>query len=235
MTWNCEQTELFLTDYLEGLLQPEQQRAFDLHVNACERCTPLVSSVTHAITSLRALPELELPPRFVYNVLDATLGPRETVTGWAAVRAWIRSIASPRFAYGSLSVAATFLMLVTASGFNWKKPRLADLAPGNIYRNTNRQAHLAYARGTKYVSDLRVVYEIQSRLRQDNELPTNQEGTVPDSAPQKEPGRTDGTAPASPRQQNRANDINTHLQVLAEEIPVLSGKFYLVLLEGRPR
>jgi anti-sigma factor RsiW len=235
MTWNCEQTELFLTDYLEGLLQPEQQRAFDLHVNACERCTPLVSSVTHAITSLRALPELELPPRFVYNVLDATLGPRETVTGWAAVRAWIRSIASPRFAYGSLSVAATFLMLVTASGFNWKKPRLADLAPGNIYRNTNRQAHLAYARGTKYVSDLRVVYEIQSRLRQYNELPTNQEGTVPDSAPQKEPGRTDGTAPASPRQQNRANDINTHLQVLAEEIPVLSGKFYLVLLEGRPR
>jgi anti-sigma factor RsiW len=235
MTWTCEQTELCLTDYLEGLLQPEEQRAFDLHVNACQRCTPLVSSVTHAITNLRSLPELELPPRFVYNVLDATLGPREAVTGWAAVRAWIRGIASPRFAYGSLSVAATFLMLVTASGFNWKKPKLADLAPANIYRNTNRKAHLAYASGSKYVSDLRVVYEIQSRLRQDNELPTNQEGTVPESTPQKEPGRTDGTAPATPRQQNRANDINTHLQVLAEEIPVLSGKFCWVLLEGRPR
>ena len=225
MTWTCEQTEFFLTDYLEGLLQPEQQRAFDLHVNSCERCTPLVSSVTHAIASLRALPEVETPPRFVYNILDATLGPRETVTGWAAVRAWVRGLASPRFAYGSLSVAATFLMLVSASGFNWKKPRVADLAPANIYRNTNRQMHLAYARGTKYVSDLRVVYEIQSRLRQDNELPTNPEGTVPDSNQQKDPGRTDGTTPATPRQQNRANDVHSHLQVLAEELPILGGKF----------
>src|SRR5260370_389106 len=47
MNWTCEQTELLLTDYLDGLLQPEQQHAFNLHVNACERCTPLVASVTH--------------------------------------------------------------------------------------------------------------------------------------------------------------------------------------------
>lgn len=234
MNWSCEQTELYLTDYLDGLLQPEQKHAFDLHVNACERCTPLVASVTHTIADLRALPELELPARFVYNVLDATLGPRETVSGWAAVRAWLRGIASPRFAYGSLSVAATFLMLVTISGFNWKKPKIADLSPANIYRGTNRQVHLAYARSTKYVSDLRVVYEIQSKLRQDNGLPTN-EGTSPDSNQQKEPGRTDGTSPATPRQQNRANDINSHLEVLAEEFPVLSGRLGFVLIEGRPR
>jgi hypothetical protein len=243
MTWNCEQTELLLTDYLDGLLQPEQQRAFDIHVSGCERCTPLVASVTHAVANLRALPELETPPRLVYNILDATLGPRETVTGWAAFRAWARGLASPRFAYGSLSVAATFLMLVTASGFNWKKPKIADLSPVNIYRGADRQAHLAYARGTKYVSDLRVVYEIQSRLRQDSEIPTSNEGTDPDSNQQKEPGRTDGTAPSSPRQQNRANDVNTHLQVLAEELPVLSGKLCFVLsgelsmlpMEGRTR
>jgi len=248
MTWTCEQTELLLTDYLDGLLQPEHQHAFDLHVNTCERCTPLVAGVTHAIAKLRALPELETPPRLVYNILDATLGPRETVTGWAAVRAWVRSLASPRFAYGSASIAATFLMLITASGFNWKKPKLADLSPVNIARNTNRQANLAYARGKKYVSDLRVVYEIQSRLRQDNELPTNNEGAAPESTPRKEPGRTDGTNPASPRQQNRArapgdvltapgkrNDVTSPLQVLAEELPFLSGKLSLVLIEGRSR
>jgi hypothetical protein len=235
MTWTCEQTELLLTDYLDGLLQPEQQRAFDLHVNSCERCTPLVSSVSHAIANLRALPELETPPRLVYNILDATLGPRETVSGWAAVRAWVRGLASPRFAYGSVSVAATLVMLITASGFNWKKPKLADLSPVKITRNTYGKAQRAYGSGIKYVSDLRVVYEIQSRLRQDNELPTNDESTVPQSAPQKEPGRTDGTNPATPRQQNRANDATTHLQVLAEELPVLSGKLSLVLIEGRTR
>ena len=236
MNWTCEQTELRLSDYLDGLLPADEQRAFDLHVNACERCTPLVSSVTHALVNLRALPELEVPPRLVYGILDATLGPREAVTGWAAVRAWIRSLTSPRLAYGSVSLAATFLMLVTASGsINWRKPKFSDLAPANIYRSTNQQVHRAYARGAKYVSDLRVVYEIQTRLRQENELPSNNEGGSPDSGPQKEPGRTDGTTPATPRQQNRANEVNSHLQVLAEELPVLSGRFCFVLMEGRTR
>jgi len=247
MNWTCEQTELYLTDYLDGLLQPEQQQAFDSHVNSCERCTTVVASVTHTISGLHALPELELPPRFVYNVLDATLGPRESVTGWAAVRAWARGLASPRFAYGVLSLAATYLMIVTVSGVNWRKPRLADLSPVNVYWNTDRQVHRAYGRGTKYFSDLRVVYEIQSKLRQDNQLPTAPEGTVPESTPQKDPGRTDGTAPATPRQQNRArvpgdvltdpgrrNDVNSQIQMLAEELPVLGGNFS-VLIEGRPR
>ena len=230
MTWTCEQTELHLTDYLDGLLPADEQRAFDLHVNSCERCTPLVSSVTHAVANLRALPELETPPRLIYKILDVTLGPRETATGWAAVRAWLRGLASPRFAYGSVSLVATFLMIVTASGsINWKKPKFADLAPAHVYLNANRKLHLAYASGTKYVSDLRVVYEIQSRLRQDSELPTNNEGTVPESTPQKQPGSSDGSSPATPRQQNRANDNNSHLQVLAEELPVLSGKLSLVL------
>jgi hypothetical protein len=243
MIWTCEQTELMLTDYLDGLLPAEEQRAFDLHVNSCERCTKLVSSVTHAVANLRSLPELEAPPRLVYNILDATIGPRQTVKGWAAVLAFLRGFGSPKFAYGSLSVAATLLMLVTASGFNWKKPKVADLAPAAIYRNTNRQVHMAYGRATKYVSDLRVVYEIQSRLKQDNELPTSNEGTVPESSPQKQPGTTDGTPPAGSRQQNRAQvsgdvqtasaskEISSHLQVLAEELPVLSGKLSLALSE----
>ena len=227
MNWTCEQTEQLLTDYLDGLLPADEQHAFNLHVNSCERCTPLVASVTHVMNRLRGLPELDTPPRLVYNILDATLGPRETVGGWAAFLAWVRGFASPKFAYGAVSLAATFLMIVTVSGsINWKKPKLADLAPSNIYRNSNRQVHLAYAHATKYVSDLRVVYEIQSRLKQDNDLPTNRENTTPENNPT--PGRTDGSGPASPRQQNRANDVSSQLQVLAEEVPLLSGKLSLV-------
>jgi hypothetical protein len=94
--------------------------------------------------------------------------------------------------------------------------------------------HLGYARSTKYFSDLRVVYEIQSKLRQDSQLPTAPEGAVPESTPQKDPGRTDGTPPATPRQQNRANDVNSQTQMLAEELPILSGNFS-VLMEGRTR
>ncbi|MFI5057868.1 MAG: zf-HC2 domain-containing protein [Candidatus Acidiferrales bacterium] len=222
MTWTCEQTELRLSDYLEGLLNQAEQNSFDAHVNGCERCTPLVASVSHLLTNLHGMEELETPPRLVYSILDKTLGPRDSVSGWRAVLGWVRVIASPRFAYGAVSVTATLMVLLTASGFSWRKPKVADLSPVNVYRNADRQAHLVFARGSKFVSDLRVVYEIQSRLHQESEIPATPEGTLPESSPDKQPGRTDGTRPASPRQQNRANGIGHELEVLAAELPILA-------------
>ena len=222
MTWTCEQTELRLSEYLDGSLNEAEQRAFDAHVNTCERCAPLVASVSHLLTNLHGMEELEAPPRLVYSILDKTLGPRDSAKGWRAVLGWVRAIASPRFAYGAVSVAATLTVLLSASGFSWHKPKIADLSPVNLYRNADRQAHLVYARGSKFVSDLRVVYEIQSRLHQENEIPTTPEGALPESSPDKQPGHTDGTRPASPRQQNRANGIGREAEVLAAELPVLT-------------
>jgi hypothetical protein len=124
----------------------------------------------------------------------------------------------PRFAYGALSLSATFVMIATASGFSWRHPKLADLQPAAIARNADRQAHLAFARSAKFVSDLRVVYEIQTRLRQDNEIPASNEDTVPSTAPNQAPGRTDGSKPSGPNQQNRATAVDRNLQVLATTI-----------------
>ena len=219
MTWTCEQTEARLSDYLDGLLTAAERAEFDAHVPSCARCAPLVAGVSNALSALHSLEEIAEPPRLIYFILDKTLGPRDAVTGWRAVLGWFRNLASPRFAYGALSVGATFMVLVSATGFSWRKPKLADLHPAVIYRNADRQAHLAYARSTKFVSDLRVVYEIQSRLRQDNDLPVNSEGPAPQTAPDPQPGRTDGTQPGSPKQQNRANDLMKQVEVLAAEFP----------------
>jgi len=89
------------------------------------------------------------------------------------------------------------------------------------------------AGSAKFVSDLRVVYEIQSRLNKDNELPTTPESTVPQSAPGKSPGSTDGTRPTTPRQQNRANGLGRELEILATEVPVVSGQWCGGLLGRR--
>lgn len=224
MTWTCEQTEARLSDYLDGLLTAGERAEFEAHVPACASCASLLAGVREAVSAMRKMEELEEPPRLVYAILDATLGPRDTVTGWRAMLALVRGLASPRFAYGALSVGATLMVLLSASGFSWRKPKLADLHPVVIYRYVDRQAHLVYARGTKFVSDLRVVYEIQSRLRQDNDLPVNPEGTAPQPSPERQPGRTDGTQPASPRQQNRANDLMKQVEVLAMEIPAVTQR-----------
>jgi len=220
MNWTCEQTELLLTDYLDGLLTAAEKHEFDAHVNSCARCAPLVSSVTHALSTLHAMPQTEPSPHLVYNILDKTLGPRETITGWAAVRAWLRAINPQRLAYGGVSLCAMFLTFASFTSFSWKKPRVADLAPAKVYQGADRQAHLVYARSAKFVSDLRVVYEIQSRLQREDQLPPNQDSTTPQTSPDKNPGSTDGSAPTSPKQQNRANDLASRTLVLAAACPV---------------
>jgi Putative zinc-finger len=220
-TWTCEQTESRLSDYLDGLLSPAELADFDAHVNTCERCAPVVSSVSHLLTNLHSMEELEPPPRLIYSILDKTLGPRDTVTGWRAALAWLRTLANPRVAYGGVSLVATFLILASASGFSWRKPKLADLQPASVMRNADRKAHLVYARGSKFVSDLRVVYEIQSRLRDTEQIPATPESTLPQSSPNREPGRTDGTNPSSPKQQNRADGVDRNLHVLAASFPSL--------------
>src|SRR5258707_644388 len=165
MSWTCEQTEARLSDYLDGVLNPAELAEFTAHVPSCVRCAPLVASVSDLLTGLHGMEQIAEPPRLVYSILDKTLGPREAVTGWRAMLAWVRGAASIRLAYGALSVAATLIILVTASGFNWRHPKLSDLKPTAIYLNANRTAHLAYGRSAKFVNDLRVVNEIQSPVR----------------------------------------------------------------------
>jgi hypothetical protein len=217
--WTHEEIEARLTDYLEGLLQPEEQRAFDAHISTCAQCEPLLASVSHLLTDLHSMDEIEPPPRLIYAILDKTLGPRETVTGWRAAFAWLRALASPRVGYGFASVAATFLIVISSSGFNWRKPRLADLKPASIYLHADQKLHLVYGKGTKFVSDLRVVYEIQSRLSQDDQQIPAQDRNRPQPPP-KDPGQSDGTNPSSPKQQNRANGIDRNLQMLAADLPL---------------
>src|SRR5882762_5647200 len=224
MSWTCEQTEARLSDYLDGVLNSAELVEFAAHVPSCARCAPLVASVSDLLTGLHGMEQIAEPPRLVYSILDKTLGPREAVTGWRAILAWVRGAASVRFAYGALSVAATLIILVTASGFNWRHPKLTDLKPATIYLNANRTAHKTYGRSVKFVNDLRVVNEIQSRLREDSDLRATPESVIPATSPQqKQPGSSDGSKPTAPRQQNRANGLGRQIEVLAMEFPSVGG------------
>jgi hypothetical protein len=227
MTWTCDQVEARLSDYLDGFLAGAEKAEFEKHEQECAQCGPLVTSVKNLVSEMHAMAEVEVPPRLVYTVLDQTLGPRETVTGWKAFLNFIGGLASPKFAYGAASVMATFVILLGASGFSWRKPKLADLSPTNVYLNADRKIHLGKAAAVKYFSDLRVVYEIQSRLRQDqNELQPAPEETRPKPAPEKDPGETDDHSHMSPRQQNRANEMARQMEMLAADCPLICERSY---------
>jgi hypothetical protein len=67
------------------------------------------------------------------------------------------------------------------------------------------------------------VYEIQTRLNENEQNPSSREEVIPQSSPKKEPGQTDNSKPTAPKQQNRAYDVERNMRVLASEFIVLSG------------
>jgi anti-sigma factor RsiW len=233
MIWTCEQIEARLSDYLDEAMTRNDRVSFEAHVGDCPRCAPLVAHLSKLLTSMHVMEQIEPPPRLVYAILDKTLGRREPVTGWRTIFGWFEGVSTMRLAYGALSVAGTFAIVLSTLGFSFSKPKLADLRPATIMRKADSQAHLMYAKGTKFVNDLRVVSEIQSRLRQDNDMPTSQEGVVPSR--DKQPGQTDGSKPTSPRQQNRADDLTHQLEILADEMPVWAGRLSVPVLASARR
>ena len=202
MSWNCEQVEERLSDYLDNLLSAGERAEFEHHAAGCARCAPLIARVGGIVRRVRSLQPVEVPSRVVSAILDQTIGPQR---GWRHWLAWAPTLLQPRFAMGFATAAASLVILFYASGLSPAKIRKADLNPVNLYRSVNRQTHLVYARGVKYVNDLRVVYEIQSRLRPP-ESPVREETPAPEP-PGSSPDQKSQGAPHPGRSSTRSSNL----------------------------
>lgn len=189
MSWSCLQIEERLSDHLDGALTPAEQREFDEHVAACTKCAPLLAQVTFTVGKVHTLEAVEAPARLVPNILDQTLGPRRTKR---SLLAWMPLLWQPRFAMGAATVFATLMILFQATAGLKPNSSLAALSPSNIYGTIDRRAHLAFARSVKFVNDLRVVYEIQSRLQPATTAPPPAQEANPATPPanQKNPNES---------------------------------------------
>jgi anti-sigma factor RsiW len=195
--WNCARTEERLSDFLDGTLSPAEAAAFSAHAGGCDPCGKLVAQVGGLLHQMRALDALEIPPQLISKILDRTVGPRTQSAGWRRWFAWIPQLWQPRFAMGVITVAATLLIVLYSAGMSPTKLKKADLSPANVFRTANRQVHLTYARSAKFVNDLRVVYEIQTRLQPDAEpsptirpAPAPQQNSTPPSVNPQEKSQT---------------------------------------------
>jgi len=218
MDWNCTLTEERLSDYLEGKLSPAEAAAFSVHMASCANCTETVAQVSGLVNQMHKIEMVEEPPQLMAKILDATLGPRTQKESWRQWFGWTSVVWQPRFAMGLAAAVASVVIVSYAAGLTPAKLKKADLSPTNVLRSANRQAHLTYARGAKFVNDLRVVYEIQSKLQ-----------------PEPEPMPVSNPAPA-PQQEHNSIPPNSTPQQKSQSSPpasrtrVSSGPMFAFLL-----
>jgi len=201
MDWNCAFTEERLSEYLDGKLTPEEAAAFSAHAAGCASCAQLAEQVGGIVSRIQKLEMLEEPPQLAAKILEATLGPRKQSEGVQRWFGWAAMLWRPRFTMGLATVAACCILVFYVGGVKPSRLKKADLSPANFLHTANRQAHLTYARSVKFVNDLRVVYEIQSKLQPE-----------PESAPASTPAPT-------PQQENNSQTPNTNPQQKSQTEP----------------
>lgn len=162
MAWTCEQTEDRLLDALEGNLDPAEQALLDAHLADCAKCRQLAEGVRQTVEALHQLPLVEPSPWLVPKIIERTSGTRPVRHfRWFG---WLDWLAQPRFAMGVVAVLISLSILFRALS-GGAPSSLAAANPLQLFRQVDRRAHLVYARSVKFISDLRVVYEIQSRFQ----------------------------------------------------------------------
>lgn len=157
--------EHLASDYLEGLLDAARRAEVEAHLGACLECQTLLADLQHALEVCRSADEIEPPPWLVPKILRATLGERKPSLG-QRLAALFRPAMQTRMAYGIAMALFSLSLIVNAAGVDLKHLRVQDLDPRTWIYQADRNGHLLLGRVEKYYYDLKLVYEIESRLRQ---------------------------------------------------------------------
>jgi hypothetical protein len=225
----CGQWETLLTDALDGLLRPEDEATFTSHMAICPACTALFEEARRGREWLEFLSvEPEIPEGLLDKILAAT-GPGQVagyglVTGdstaalpmapvWAQKPGFmgrIRRFAEPRLMMTAAMAFFSLALTLNLTGIRLSELRLSDLRPSALRSLVERRLTVASTPIIRYYDHLRVVYEVQSRMRElrrtqgensENQQQNNTQPVAPGESKQNPP-RKDGGSRVDPPQQS---------------------------------
>ena len=164
----CAEFDALLADALDGTLTGGKMAEFDRHKNECATCGSMFAEAEAGLNWLETLEEVEPPRNLVHNILVATSGVAEAARAteiakqpwWERVRTWVTPHVSPlftpRFAMSCAMGFFSLSMVMNVAGI-----RVKDLTPKGLTRTYYQNQ----ARVVKYYENIRLVYEIESRVR----------------------------------------------------------------------
>ena len=168
---NCADFEILLADHLDGTLPASSGAAFEEHAKSCAACAQLKADAAGAVKFLERVPQVEAPPQLVTRLLfEISSGPSRKLVKPSLARRlfgpWIEPILQPRFAMGMAMTVLFFAMLGRVTGVQVRQLKPSDLDPVKVWMTTEDRVHRVWDRGMKYYDNLRLVYLIQTRLKE---------------------------------------------------------------------
>ena len=119
------------------------------------------------ISLCKEFPELEPPPRLIERVLQETIGLQQSLSWKEYLRELFRPLyASPRFATGACLAAISFSIVMNALGVNLGEVRWSEITPRTVVDGLNRTANVAYDNGMRRLNDLKILYQLQSKIEE---------------------------------------------------------------------
>ncbi|HEX3681541.1 MAG TPA: zf-HC2 domain-containing protein [Bryobacteraceae bacterium] len=194
---NCSEFETLLADRMDGCLSTAQQAELEQHASVCPACSEFMSDVAAAIRFLKGAEEIAPPPELITRIAyQAPMGrlrhPLEKpgILSRFAQR-WLQPLLQPKLAMGMAMTILSFAMLEKCTGIQVQHIQPADLNPVRVWDGVEDKVMRTKDRAVKYYENIRLVYEIQSRLK---EMQAQQEAPVqpPAKRSARQSGRPDG-------------------------------------------
>lgn len=173
----CEEWEALLVDALDGTLKAEDSAVFAAHGTDCPMCAEMLARAKQGQEWMKFLQEEPpVPVDLVSRILDRTSGaslPQLAVAGVA------QPIPPPMAHFTTRRTFRDARMLMTAAmaffslaltlnlfGFRLDTLRMADLKPSALQTTVARQFYGAKKQMVSYYENIRLVYEVESKMRE---------------------------------------------------------------------
>jgi anti-sigma factor RsiW len=169
-TMTCAEFEIQFCDYVDGLLREPEKTAIEGHLHACTACAELAQEIRGAVAFIGQAEKVEPPAELVTRILHdipTVRVKRERRTWFGRFFGGIKdAVLQPRFAMGMAMTMLSIPLLAYLMGINPRQMSLSDLNPAKIWTAVEDRAHRVWDRAVKYYDNMRLVIEIQSRLKQ---------------------------------------------------------------------
>jgi hypothetical protein len=168
---NCAEFESILADYLDGTLGNAESAALEQHASSCAVCGEFIADVKGAVSFLKRADDVALPPALVTRIaylapIGRSRQPFEKQSWLSRLASkWVQPILQPRPMMGMAMTVLSFAMLERCTGIRVQHVQPADLNPVRVWAGVEDRALRTKDRAVKYYENLRLVYEIETRLR----------------------------------------------------------------------